>query len=792
MRLKDLPIRRKLTLITMISSTVALLLACAAFVVHDVATSRDHMVKDLTAHADIVGNNSTAALIFGDEEDARQNLASLRAERHLTDAAIYDLDGRLFASFCRDGAPVLPEPGAAAGHVFRDKHLELIRPILLHGKPVGTIYVRTDLGAMYERVGRYAVITALVLLGSSTVAYLLVSWLQRVITNPIVHLAETARTISADKNYSVRAVRDGNDELGVLIDCFNEMLLQIQQRDGELTLHREHLEEQVGNRTEELRSVNAQLVVEKDRAEEASRAKSAFLANMSHEIRTPMTAILGYSEMMLEPEQTLSDRHDHLQTIRRNARHLMDLINDILDISKIEAGKMTVENINCDLPQLVGEVVSLMRPRASEKGLVCDVVVATPIPRTVRTDPLRLRQILVNLVGNAIKFTGSGTVGVRLSCVRRGVDNILSFSIEDSGIGIDAEQMGRLFQPFTQADSSMTRRFGGTGLGLAISHRLAALLGGDITVGSTPGAGSTFTLTINGGNAAGVEMVEDLRAVVASSTPAADADRSTHLWGRILLAEDGPDNQVLISTYLRRAGADVFVAADGQVAIDLAREHRFDLVVMDMQMPNVDGYTATAELRRLNFTMPIIALTAHAMAGDREKCIRAGCTDYLTKPIDKIRLLGTIHHHLRPASHHEPAATSNPPTPSAKDAGTPQQPAEAGGDVLVSAFKDDPDLMDVLGRFVGSLPDRVKTLNELLAQNDMSELGRLVHQMKGASGGYGFAVLSKIAAKAEQKIKHKDPVDAIAADVKELVAMIRRVEGYVEQPSSRDGAPKAA
>jgi signal transduction histidine kinase/DNA-binding NarL/FixJ family response regulator len=839
LRLNDLPIRRKLTLITMVSSMVALTLACAAFVIHDVATSRDQMVKDWSSHADIVGNNSTAALGFRLADDAQSNLDSLGVEPHLTDAAIYDADGTLFASFSRggDAGAVRPEASPTPGHVFRNKHLELTRPILLDGKPFGTIYVRANLETLDARVLRYAVITVLVLAGSATVAYLLVVWLQPVITEPVVHLAETARTISAEKNYAVRAVKRGNDELGALIDCFNEMLLQIQQRDVELTLHREHLEEQVASRTEELRNVNAQLVVEKDRAEEASRAKSAFLANMSHEIRTPMTAILGYTEMMLEPDQTPAERHDHLQTIRRNARHLMDLINDILDISKIEAGKMTVERIPFDLPQLVGEVVSLMRPRARQKGLRCCVTVAGAVPRIVKSDPLRLRQILVNLIGNAIKFTSNGSISVRISCADQVGGRLrVTFAIEDSGIGIDAEQIGRLFQPFTQADSSTTRRFGGTGLGLAISHRLAQLLGGDITARSTLGAGSTFVLTIDGGDADGVTMLspeelslpDDLAkpetgaAEPATATPPAAVTQSiadahgaageapagpVTLRGRILLAEDGPDNQVLISTHLRKAGAQVVIAGDGKVALALALRERFDLVVMDMQMPNMDGYQATRELRRRGFTGPIVALTAHAMAGDREKCIRAGCTDYLSKPIEKARLLATIHHYLndltrRGSSTATAAGQVTPASPAEAPVATAQSdepgltpptepaPESLPGAVLVSSFKDDPDLTEVLGRFVETLPHRVQKLTELLAHNDLAELGRIVHQMKGASGGYGFAILSKLAAKAEQKIKSKEPLEAVAADVNELIAMIRRVEGYVEPPGR--GTPKAA
>jgi CheY-like chemotaxis protein/HPt (histidine-containing phosphotransfer) domain-containing protein len=360
----------------------------------------------------------------------------------------------------------------------------------------------------------------------------------------------------------------------------------------------------------------------------------------------------------------------------------------------------------------------------------------------------------------------------------------------------------------------MTRRFGGTGLGLAISQRLATLLGGDITARSTPGAGSRFVLTIDGGPAVSSDAawVKELSAVlpaasastvdtagvnVAASSSSSSSSSSVaqgggvpRLSGRILLAEDGPDNQVLISTYLRKAGAAVVIVPDGKAAVDaVVRGESFDLVVMDMQMPVLDGYGATAELRGRGYAMPVVALTAHALSGDREKCIRAGCTDYLTKPIDKQRLLSTIQHYLvqaksgsAPSSAVAATASPSPSVPIAAGDATPSVPASSGDaaqpEVLVSGFKDDPDLMEVLGKFVGTLPERVQKLSELLARNDLAELGRLVHQMKGASGGYGFPVLSKIAAKAEQKIKAKEPLEAVAADVNELIGMIRRVEGY--------------
>jgi PAS domain S-box-containing protein len=385
-------------------------------------------------------------------------------------------------------------------------------------------------------------------------------------------------------------------------------------------------------------------------AQAASVSKTAFLANMSHEIRTPMTAIVGYSDLLLDPARTPSDRSDALQVIRRNARHLLALINDVLDVSKIEAGQMTVERLEVDLPQLVAEVASLCRPKAVEKGLGFGVAFEGPIPKTVRTDPLRVKQVLTNLLGNATKFTAAGSITLRVACDA----GRLKLDVTDTGIGLTPEQRDKLFQPFTQADESTTRKFGGTGLGLTISRRLARLLGGDVTVESTTGVGSTFTTTLDPGDLSDVQTLTGLTEAGLRPPPPEDDSLANlpRLDGRrVLLAEDGEDNQMLITLYLRSAGAEVTVADNGRIGVDLATAERdagrpFDLILTDMQMPELDGYGLAGELRRRGFTTPILALTAHAMSGDRERCVSAGCTDYLTKPIDRVALIRMMHRYL--------------------------------------------------------------------------------------------------------------------------------------------------
>ncbi len=399
----------------------------------------------------------------------------------------------------------------------------------------------------------------------------------------------------------------------------------------------------------------------KDQAEQATKAKSEFLANMSHEIRTPMTAILGFAENLLESDSTEADRLSAVHTIRRNGEYLLGIINDILDLSKIEAGKMMVEYIRCEPCQLVAEVVSLVRPRASAKGLDFNVEVLGAIPETIQSDPTRLRQMLINLIGNSIKFTSSGAIRLVVRLLDS-EDPQLQFDVVDTGRGMNDEQLGKLFQPFTQADSSTTRRFGGTGLGLAISRRLSRLLGGDIVVAETGiGIGTTFRLTVRTGSLDGVAMLDD--PLSAMLIPAKDNVESgpkiVDLRDcKILLAEDGPDNQALISHVLRKAGAEVTVVENGQLAVETALaalhrrragdpDHPFDVILMDMQMPVMDGYEATGLLRQKGFSTPIIALTAHAMEGDRAKCIRCGCDDYATKPIDRKKLIAMVLVHTR-------------------------------------------------------------------------------------------------------------------------------------------------
>jgi len=408
----------------------------------------------------------------------------------------------------------------------------------------------------------------------------------------------------------------------------------------------------------QLEAAMEQLNAAKEEAIAAAQTKSEFLANMSHEIRTPMTAILGFTETLLDPDISPQQQHDAINTVQRNGEHLLQILNDILDLSKIEAGKLNIEHIAYSPFQLLADVASLMRVRADAKGLPLNVEYVGKIPETIQTDPTRLRQILINLMGNAIKFTEKGCVRLVTRFVSGEGDArtkrpVIQFEVIDTGIGMSEEQVERLFQSFTQADTSMTRKFGGTGLGLTISKRLAEALGGNIEVESTLDAGSTFRLTIACGNMKGVRMTErpEEAATGRFESSKGRSGPSKKISGRILLAEDGPDNQKLISFILRKAGAEVTIAENGKIAFDLAMAARdegrpFDVILMDMQMPILDGYGATRALRCKQYTGPIVALTAHAMTEDREKCLRAGCDSYARKPIDREQLVAMVKSYL--------------------------------------------------------------------------------------------------------------------------------------------------
>jgi signal transduction histidine kinase/CheY-like chemotaxis protein len=779
-------IQRKLTFVFLCTSVLGLSLACIAFELYERSSFRSEMRGELATLADILGNNSAASLTFNDAKSSRETLAALHAERHIVVACLYDSRGKVFAEYRRQGTgadlqmPAWREDGAR----FEAEYLTLQRSVFLGDEKVGAISIVSDLNGLHEKISQYTKISALVLLLSVTATLLVSSKLLRLVTGPILQLAAVAGRISTEEDYTLRADSGSDDEVGALVNSFNRMLERIQERDTALQEAKDALEFRVQERTEELRQEITERKYAEERAERAketaeaaSRAKSEFLANMSHEIRTPLNGVMGMTDLALETELT-DEQREYLETAKISADSLLTVINDILDFSKIEAGKIDLDIVEFDLRECLEAVMKTMVVRTDEKKLelLCDI--AHEVPEVVRADPNRLRQVIINLIGNAIKFTAVGEVQLKVRSEEvEGKECSLHFTVLDTGIGIPKDKQAAIFDAFAQADSSTTRKYGGTGLGLTISIRLVEMMGGRIWVESEAGRGSRFHFTVRAGigeaaktptphlvgpevlagvkvlivddnrtnlrilehmalrwemkptsadsgegalqelfdaRAAGksydliltdmhmpgmdgFSLVEKIREkaefsiatimMLTSAGHRGDAERckalgvaayllkpirqaelrtaiaqalgarqhegenpvitrfsirnaqqpSTSL--RVLVAEDNAVNQRLVVRLLEKRGHRIEVAANGREALAALRKASFDLVLMDVQMPEMDGFEATAAVRAREKSegaqthQPIIALTAHAMKGDREKCLVAGMDGYLTKPI---------------------------------------------------------------------------------------------------------------------------------------------------------------
>lgn len=492
-------------------------------------------------------------------------------------------------------------------------------------------------------------------------------------------------------------------------------------------------------------------LVDKLSAESANKAKSAFLANMSHEIRTPLTAIIGFSETLLDADSTMEERVEAINTIIRSGKHLLQIINDILDLSKIEAEKLSVEKLSVPIFPLLEDLRALASMQAADKGIRFTIDHVYPLPESIYSDPVRLKQILLNLVNNAIKFTNAGSVTIRVSY--RKADSVVKFDVIDTGVGMSPEQIERLFTPFAQADTSTTRRFGGTGLGLYLSKLLAEKLGGTVDVTSAPEQGSTFTATVSAGENEDLKLVNEAPHKDASSASMKSIDRPL-VTGHILLADDNFDNQRLISLYIKKMGASVDVAENGRIAVEKALTNKYDLVFMDIQMPIMDGLSATKQLRRTGYTGPIVALTANAMQEDAKRCLDAGCTEFLPKPIDQARFNDTVKRFL----------------------GATAERSESGEKIRSTLAEEDPEIVDLINRFVERYPAVIERIAELLHQRDWDKLKKEIHDLKGVGGGYGFARISELAAKAEFAIAKQNYAEAEAIIV-ELDRLKTRLAG---------------